>query len=102
MPGTSVVPHFNLWLQRDERVVLSPWRVRLLEAIDETRSIKAAASGNCRAGLSSGASWRARHAVGAHAFCSAARVDPINLLEHAMPLQHLAAATVKREPADFS
>jgi molybdate transport system regulatory protein len=44
MAGASVVPRFNLWLQRGELVVLSQWRVRLLEAIDETGSIKAAAT----------------------------------------------------------
>ncbi|OIO93654.1 MAG: hypothetical protein AUK03_07935 [Anaerolineae bacterium CG2_30_64_16] len=36
-------PHANLWLERDEQVVLSRWRVRLLEAIEETGSISGAA-----------------------------------------------------------
>ncbi len=36
-------PRFNVWLEVDDRVVLSPWRVRLLEAIAETGSISAAA-----------------------------------------------------------
>jgi molybdate transport system regulatory protein len=33
----------NLWLEQDGHVVLSPWRVRLLEAIQATGSISAAA-----------------------------------------------------------
>jgi molybdate transport system regulatory protein len=33
----------NLWLERDGRVVLSPWRVRLLQAIQANGSISAAA-----------------------------------------------------------
>jgi molybdate transport system regulatory protein len=33
----------NLWLERDGQVVLSPWRVRLLQAIQSTGSISAAA-----------------------------------------------------------
>jgi len=36
-------PRFNLWLESDDGVVLSAWRVRLLEAIDESGSIRAAA-----------------------------------------------------------
>ena len=44
MLGPSVRPRFNLWLERNEQVVLSRWRVRLLEAIEETGSIKAAAA----------------------------------------------------------
>jgi len=38
-----LTPHSNLWLERDGQVVLSKWRVRLLEAIAETGSISAAA-----------------------------------------------------------
>jgi molybdate transport system regulatory protein len=38
-----VVPRFNLWLERDGEVVLSSWRVRLLEAIQQTGSITSAA-----------------------------------------------------------
>jgi len=38
-----IVPKFNLWLERDGKVVLSAWRIRLLEAIEETGSITAAA-----------------------------------------------------------
>ena len=34
---------FNLWLERDGKVVLSVWRVRLLEAIARSGSITAAA-----------------------------------------------------------
>lgn len=33
----------NLWLERDGQVVLSPWRVRLLQAVQSTGSISAAA-----------------------------------------------------------
>jgi molybdate transport system regulatory protein len=33
----------NLWLEQDGRVVLSPWRVQLLQAIQATGSISAAA-----------------------------------------------------------
>jgi molybdate transport system regulatory protein len=41
--SSALTPHANLWLERDDRVVLSSWRVRLLEAIEETGSISAAA-----------------------------------------------------------
>ncbi len=36
-------PKFNVWLEADGNVVLSPWRVQLLEAIAATGSISAAA-----------------------------------------------------------
>lgn len=36
-------PKFNIWLEEDGNVVLSPWRVRLLETIAATGSISAAA-----------------------------------------------------------
>lgn len=36
-------PKFNVWLEHDGYVVLSPWRVQLLEAIAATGSISAAA-----------------------------------------------------------
>lgn len=36
-------PRFNAWLEVDGKVALSAWRVRLLEAIQETGSITAAA-----------------------------------------------------------
>jgi molybdate transport system regulatory protein len=36
-------PKFNLWIEHDGQVVLSAWRVRLLEAIDAAGSISAAA-----------------------------------------------------------
>jgi molybdate transport system regulatory protein len=39
-----LAPHLNLWVERDGRVVVSRWRVRLLEAIAETGSISAAAN----------------------------------------------------------
>lgn len=42
-PGAKLTPHGNLWIERNERVVLSRWRVRLLEAVDATGSISAAA-----------------------------------------------------------
>ncbi len=38
-----IIPRFNLWIERDGEVVLSAWRVRLMEAIEETGSITAAA-----------------------------------------------------------
>jgi molybdate transport system regulatory protein len=34
----------NFWIEKDGQVVLSLWRVRLLEAVEETGSISAAAS----------------------------------------------------------
>jgi len=40
---TAVTPHANLWVEREGRVVLSLWRVQLLEAIEATGSINAAA-----------------------------------------------------------
>jgi molybdate transport system regulatory protein len=36
-------PRYNVWLEQDGEVVLSRWRVGLLEAIAETGSISAAA-----------------------------------------------------------
>lgn len=36
-------PKFNLWIEQDGVVVLSAWRVQLLEAIQATGSISAAA-----------------------------------------------------------
>jgi molybdate transport system regulatory protein len=36
-------PHYNLWLEKDGEVVLSLWRVRLLQAVADTGSITAAA-----------------------------------------------------------
>jgi molybdate transport system regulatory protein len=36
-------PKFNVWLEKKNKVVLSPWRVRLLEAVAEAGSISAAA-----------------------------------------------------------
>lgn len=35
-------PKFNLWIEVDDEVVLSTWRVDLLRAIEETGSITAA------------------------------------------------------------
>lgn len=35
-------PKFNVWLEQEGNVVLSPWRVQLLEAIAATGSISAA------------------------------------------------------------
>ncbi len=42
-PVAELTPHVNLWIERHERVVLSRWRVQLLEAIEATGSISAAA-----------------------------------------------------------
>ncbi len=36
-------PRINLWIEQDDEVVLSEWRVSLLEAIDATGSISSAA-----------------------------------------------------------
>jgi molybdate transport system regulatory protein len=36
-------PKYNLWLEREGKVVLSAWRVRLLEAVERLGSISAAA-----------------------------------------------------------
>ena len=36
-------PRFNLWVEAEGTVVLSAWRIRLLEAIDASGSIRAAA-----------------------------------------------------------
>jgi molybdate transport system regulatory protein len=36
-------PRFNLWIEKDGEVVLSAWRVTLLETIEATGSISAAA-----------------------------------------------------------
>lgn len=36
-------PKFNLWIEKDGEVVLSAWRVRLLQAVHATGSITAAA-----------------------------------------------------------
>lgn len=36
-------PRFNLWVEADGEVVLSAWRVQLLEAIEASGSIRAAA-----------------------------------------------------------
>lgn len=36
-------PNFNLWIEVDGEVALSIWRARLLEAVDRTGSITAAA-----------------------------------------------------------
>ena len=38
-----MIPRYNLWIEKEEEVVLSTWRVNLLEAIDDTGSITAAA-----------------------------------------------------------
>ncbi len=37
-------PKYNIWIENDGHVVLSPWRVRLLEKIDELGSISSAAA----------------------------------------------------------
>lgn len=38
-----MIPRYNLWLEIEGAVVLSRWRVRLLQAIDATGSIRSAA-----------------------------------------------------------
>ena len=37
-------PKYNIWIEKEGNVVLSPWRVQLLEKIDELGSISAAAA----------------------------------------------------------
>jgi molybdate transport system regulatory protein len=39
----DLTPHSNLWIERQGQVVLSRWRVQLLEAVAQTGSISAAA-----------------------------------------------------------
>ena len=41
-------PRLNVWIEHNGTVVLSEWRVRLLEAIDQTGSISRAAEVSCR------------------------------------------------------
>jgi molybdate transport system regulatory protein len=41
--AVELAPHDNLWVERNGLVVLSRWRIRLLEAIEDTGSISAAA-----------------------------------------------------------
>lgn len=43
IPITPLAPKANFWAEVDGHVVLSEWRVRLLEAIDATGSISGAA-----------------------------------------------------------
>ena len=44
MPDSTLRPRSKVWLERDGRVVLSEWRAQLLELIDRTGSLSAAAS----------------------------------------------------------
>ncbi len=53
-------PKFNVWLEQNGRVVLSPWRVRLLEAIGETGSISAAAE---KVGVPYRRAWEKVHEI---------------------------------------
>jgi molybdate transport system regulatory protein len=48
----------NLWLEKNGKVALSSWRVRLLEAVAETGSISAAAS---KMGVSYHRAWDKIH-----------------------------------------
>jgi molybdate transport system regulatory protein len=48
----------NFWIERDGKVALSSWRIRLLEAVGETGSISAAAS---RMGVSYRRAWDKIH-----------------------------------------
>ncbi len=41
--GSPLAPRSNIWIEANDRVILSGWRVRLLEAIEATGSISAAA-----------------------------------------------------------
>ncbi len=40
---TAVTPRCKIWLERDGRIALSDWRVELLELVEETGSLAAAA-----------------------------------------------------------
>lgn len=40
----KIRPRCNIWIERDDQVILSIWRINLLEAIAETGSISAAAT----------------------------------------------------------
>ncbi len=40
---SGLAPHFKIWLERDGKIALSDWRVELLELIEETGSLAAAA-----------------------------------------------------------
>ncbi|MCK6625155.1 MAG: LysR family transcriptional regulator [Anaerolineae bacterium] len=51
-------PKANFWIEKDGKVALSSWRVRLLEAVGETGSISAAAS---RMGVSYRRAWDKIH-----------------------------------------
>ena len=53
-PVAGLIPHGNLWIERNDRVVLSRWRVQLLEAIEATGSISAAAE---RSGIQYRLAW---------------------------------------------
>jgi molybdate transport system regulatory protein len=48
----------NVWIEKEDKVVLSIWRIRLLEAIAETGSISAAAS---KMGVSYRRAWEKIH-----------------------------------------
>jgi molybdate transport system regulatory protein len=48
----------NFWIEKDGQVVLSSWRIRLLEAVGETGSISAAAS---KMGVSYRRAWDKIH-----------------------------------------
>jgi len=37
-------PGANVWIEKDGKVVLSAWRVALLEAVEQTGSMNAAAA----------------------------------------------------------
>lgn len=43
MLSDQLTPHVNLWIERAGKVVLSAWRIQLLQAIEQTGSISAAA-----------------------------------------------------------
>src|SRR5262245_11490560 len=48
----------NIWLEKDGKVVLSEWRVALLEAVEQTGSISAAAA---QQGVHFRVAWRKLH-----------------------------------------
>lgn len=52
---SQMTAHGNWWIERNERVVLSRWRVQLLQAIEATGSISAAAE---RLGVQYRLAWK--------------------------------------------
>lgn len=56
-------PRYNVWIEKEGGVVLSRWRARLLQAIDESGSIRAAAE---RVGVPYRRAWEKVQEMEAH------------------------------------